>query len=177
MDLFYTGVGSRQTPYEICCLMTATAKFLDRKGYILRSGGATGADYSFEIGASNPIIYSPNEKHKPASGKPRIIPELDAYRTIAEKCCLHYKTIKSQYVKDLHTRNICQVIGHTPNEVIRSQFLLAYTQNGDFVGGTTSALRCAILFDVPIFNFGKYHTIEIQKKELKSFIKENMNEH
>lgn len=174
MEKYYTGVGSRQTPSSVCLLMTITAKFLDGKGYTLRSGGAVGADYSFEMGASNPIIYSPNDKHHPASGKPSIIPDVEQYRDMAGKCCLHFSSIKSKYVRDLHTRNICQVIGHEPQNVVRSDFLIAYTLNGDYLGGTTTALRCAELFDVPIFNFGKYHSTEVQKTELKNFLKQHM---
>ena len=171
---YYTGVGSRDTPDFVCKLMTITAKYLDSKGYKLRSGGARGADYSFEIGAESPDIYSVSKKHISISKKPSIIPDLEAYRQIASLCCLHYKRITNQHAKDLHTRNICQVIGHIPDQVIKSDFLLAYTDKGDYVGGTTTAIRCAERFDVPVFNFGKYKTEEEMKDNLKEFLKQHM---
>lgn len=170
MEKFYTGVGSRDTPGNVCQLMTSTAKRLNEQGYILRSGGARGADYAFEIGADNPAIYIASETAKPVSRKPGIFPDLEAYRATVKKCCLHYKNIQSQYAKDLHTRNVCQVIGHDPKEIIRSDFLLAYTLNGDYVGGTTTAIRCAELFEVPVFNFGKYKTIKEMEAALDIFL-------
>lgn len=175
---FYTGVGSRETPENILKLMTGVAKKLNEYDYVLRSGGAKGADCAFEIGADKCDIYSVNEKHKPISKKPNIIPNLEEYRDLAKICCLHYNKITNQYAKDLHTRNICQVIGHNINEIIKSDFLLCYTKFGDYVGGTTTAIRCAEHFDVPIFNFGTYDSIinviereEKIKSELISFLK------
>lgn len=173
---FYTGVGSRETPDTICKIMTTTAKWLELHGYTLRSGGAIGADYAFEIGSSKPIIYSISTTHKPKSGKPSVVPCLEAYRDLAKLCCLHYKHMNSQYARDLHTRNICQVIGHDPSVIIKSDFLICYTAGGGYVGGTTTAIRCAERFDVPIFNFGNYdlEDIDFIKKELAKFLKEHM---
>lgn len=171
MDKFYTGVGSRETPYYVLPLMTYTAKVLDKLGYTLRSGGASGADCAFEVGSNNHAIYSINKNHKPISGKPSIIPDLEPYRKLVSECCLHYKNIRNQNVKDLHTRNVCQVIGHNPNEIIKSDFLICYTYNGEHIGGTTTAIRCAERFDIPVFNFGKYATIEEMQVHLKEFLK------
>lgn len=171
MDKFYTGVGSRETPYYVLALMTYTAKVLDKLGYTLRSGGASGADCAFERGSNKHAIYSINKTHIPVSGKPNIIPNLEPYRKLAAECCLHYKNIRNQNVKDLHTRNVCQVIGHDPNEVIKSDFLICYTFNGEHIGGTTTAIRCAERFDIPVFNFGRYKTIEEMQVQLKEFLK------
>ena len=38
MEKFYTGVGSRNVTIYIGRLMTTTAKYLEEKGYTLRSG-------------------------------------------------------------------------------------------------------------------------------------------
>lgn len=179
---YYTGVGSRETPQNILKLMTYTAKFLDSKNYILRSGGAKGADCAFELGASDDkcIVYSIN-KRKALSSKDVIVPDLEKFRTLAKLCCLHYNKINSQFAKDLHTRNICQVIGHNIDEVIKSDFLICYTQFGEYKGGTTTAIRCAERFDIPVFNFGTYDIIpdELQREEeiklkLKKFLEDNM---
>ncbi len=40
---FYAGIGSRETPPIICAQMTEIAKYLDKYGFILRSGHAPGA--------------------------------------------------------------------------------------------------------------------------------------
>lgn len=138
--------------------------------------GAIGSDYCFEIGAKNPHVYVVNNKAIPNSKHKAIVPNLEAYRDIVKMCCLHYNRITSQYAKDLHTRNICQVIGHDPDNIIKSDFLICYTDKGEYVGGTTTAIRTAERFDIPIFNFGKYENVpEIEmKQKLKDFLKENM---
>jgi hypothetical protein len=171
MDKFYTGVGSRSTPTEVLQLMTYTAKILDKLDYTLRSGGASGADCAFERGSNKHAIYSISRNHTPVSGKASIIPDLEPYRQLVLECCLHYKNIRNQNIKDLHTRNICQVIGHIPSEIIKSDFLLCYTYSGECIGGTATAIRCAERFDIPVFNFGKYATIEEIKVPLKEFLK------
>ena len=47
---YYIGIGSRETPTEICKIFETVAEFLAKKGYILRSGHADGTDIAFEIG-------------------------------------------------------------------------------------------------------------------------------
>ena len=48
---YYAGIGSRETPKNICLYMTAIAKRLASLGYTCNSGGADGADSAFERGA------------------------------------------------------------------------------------------------------------------------------
>jgi len=58
----YAGIGSRETPEDICALMTQIARALEERGFRLRSGGAGGADLAFEHGTSKPDqreIYIP----------------------------------------------------------------------------------------------------------------------
>ena len=57
--MFYTGIGSRKTPKTILKLFTEVAIYLSKQGYILRSGGAKGADQAFERGAAKKEIYLP----------------------------------------------------------------------------------------------------------------------
>ena len=47
---YYTGVGSRKTPGAIFDLMGEIGRNLAIDGYVLRSGGASGADTAFEQG-------------------------------------------------------------------------------------------------------------------------------
>ena len=51
MPRFYAGIGARATPPEILNLMTRAAFALTKRGYVLRSGHAIGADSAFERGA------------------------------------------------------------------------------------------------------------------------------
>ena len=48
---FYAGIGSRKTPPSILRIMEHWADTLARDGWVLRSGGAPGADSAFERGA------------------------------------------------------------------------------------------------------------------------------
>lgn len=57
--MYYTGIGARKTPPNVRKLMTNVSRFLDKYGYVLRSGGANGADKSFEEGSTNKEIYLP----------------------------------------------------------------------------------------------------------------------
>jgi hypothetical protein len=47
---YYTGVGSRETPQVIIETIKKISYRMGQKGYILRSGGADGADLAFELG-------------------------------------------------------------------------------------------------------------------------------
>ena len=51
---YYAGIGSRSTPPEVQLMMTQLAKALSYEGWVLRSGGACGADTAFEIGVPSP---------------------------------------------------------------------------------------------------------------------------
>ena len=53
-SIFYSGVGSEQTPQEVLDNMTELAAELEKEGYVLRSGGAEGADKAFYKGVTNP---------------------------------------------------------------------------------------------------------------------------
>lgn len=44
----YTGIGSRETPADVCADMGIIGAALEHRGFTLRSGGAGGADLSFE---------------------------------------------------------------------------------------------------------------------------------
>jgi predicted Rossmann fold nucleotide-binding protein DprA/Smf involved in DNA uptake len=46
MTKYYAGIGSRETPKDICDIMTQLAIKLANNGWVLRSGGAKGADRS-----------------------------------------------------------------------------------------------------------------------------------
>jgi hypothetical protein len=90
--LFYAGIGSRQTPPDILAQMTRYAKRLQELGWVLRSGGAHGADTAFEHGAGDmKEIFLPWPNFN-TPGKPRPVtqtvhassPSQDAMRMAAK---------------------------------------------------------------------------------------------
>ena len=48
--MIYTGVGPRDTPQDVLQLMMAIGKRMAELNWVLRSGGADGADKAFEVG-------------------------------------------------------------------------------------------------------------------------------
>ncbi|NYZ25158.1 hypothetical protein HND93_36125, partial [Azospirillum sp. ROY-1-1-2] len=48
--MHYAGIGSRETPPAVLEVMAAVGERLAQLGWVLRSGGAVGADQAFERG-------------------------------------------------------------------------------------------------------------------------------
>lgn len=66
--MFYSGVGSRETPDEILGVMEDAACRLAGVGYILRSGKAGGADAAFQLGVQRYCKLLDNNNPKEYSG-------------------------------------------------------------------------------------------------------------
>jgi hypothetical protein len=151
--VFYSGIGSRETPKEIQQQMVSIGKFLVRKGYVLRSGGASGADSAFEKGCDlvdgKKEIYLPWKKYNRNTSplhfdiEPMLSLKNRAFE-IAEQYHPIWADLKDA-VKRLHARNVFQVLGldlKTPCE-----FVICWTKipwaPGVNAGGTSQALRIA----------------------------------
>lgn len=170
----YTGIGSRNTPKEVMEQMTEIAIVLQSKGYTLRSGGADGADTAFEIGAGDLMdIYIPWDGFNGRKGIN--YKSLDSSSSdILDKSVLLAKTVISEGhwnnmgfgAKKLHTRNVFQVLGDDLNSP--SDFLVCYTPLGEVKGGTATAIKLAIKYNVPVFNLGKSNGIEELNKFLET---------
>ena len=152
---YYAGIGSRETPEVILSLMTQMAHHLARNGYILRSGGAQGADKAFEVGCDlakgDKEIYLPWRKFQESDSK-LVVQEDRAYE-IAEKFHPYWHNL-SQGAKKLQARNSHQVLGadlKTPSE-----FVICYTKGGKGAGGTGQAVRIASAYGIPVFDCGLY---------------------
>ena len=147
---FYAGIGSRQTPADIMAFMTEIARYLERKGLILRSGGADGSDSAFEKGVQNPKY---KEIYLPWKGfNDRISPfhsYLPKHEEIARRFHPAWERL-SRGAKAMMIRNTAQMFGMdftTP-----SAFVICWTPGGQITGGTGQALRIAIEYHIPIYN-------------------------
>ena len=149
MTNYYTGIGSRNTPPEILSLMSKIAIFLSKKNYILRSGGANGADTSFSkfIDDNKKQIFLPwkgfnnnyNHKYPITEDAQKMAKE---FHPAWENC--------SEGARKLHSRNCYQVLGYdlkTP-----SKFVICWTPNGKLKGGTSTSLRIAKKNNIKIYN-------------------------
>ena len=149
MAAYYTGIGSRQTPPEFLELFVSLADELARKGYVLRSGGAEGADTAFETGCDRAQgqkeIFLP---WKDFNGNASMLypPAPESY-TIAARFHPAWSRLTrgGQY---LHARKSHQVLGKSL--ISPSAFILCWTGP---TGGTNQALRIAEEYRVPVFNF------------------------
>lgn len=149
---YYAGIGSRETPEDILALMSNIAAKLENEKYILRSGGADGADSAFEKGVGNPKnkeIYLP---WKGFEGSTSLLYTIcDKAYQIAEIYHPNWKSL-SEGSKKLHARNAYQVLGKSLDKPV--SFVICWTPHGEGGGGTGQAIRIAKAYDIPIFDLG-----------------------
>lgn len=147
---YYAGIGSRETPEEFCTLFSNIAKYLSGRGFVLRSGGAQGADSAFERGCiGDKEIYLPWSGFE--GNKSNLIVKDKLAFELAEKFHPYWDNM-SQGAQRLHARNIHQVLGKdldTP-----ADFVVCWTKDGKGSGGTGQAIRIAKAYKVPIFDLG-----------------------
>lgn len=169
---FYTGIGSRETPKDICALQRRLAFILGTCGYALQSGGCPeGSDFAFLQGALRAkrfhqrhlrIYLSWNGMaglyHDPEKGL------LDAgtfsthaqARQIAEQLHPAWERC-GRGAKAHHTRNVFQILSDTLANP--TAFVLCYAppqgSQGHVKGGTATAVKLALERGVPVYNL--YH--------------------
>ena len=148
--MYYTGIGSRSTPKVIQEMFENIATELSARGYILRSGGAKGADSAFERGCiGEKEIFLPWKGFEDSESE-LIVNDKRAFE-IAKNFHFNWHKL-TQGTRKLHARNVHQVLGvdlETP-----SKFVICYTRNGEGGGGTGQALRIAEKYKIPIFDMG-----------------------
>lgn len=155
-SLIYTGIGSRRTPQRALLIMQAVGRRLAEAGWILRSGGAEGADSAFEMGCDQgkgrKEIYLPWPGFNGKQG----IPLSDIRAEVRQRA---FKIAGETHPNpaalspgafQLHARNVLQVLGgalDTPSKV-----LICWTKGGRETGGTRTAMVLAGRHSIPIIN-------------------------
>lgn len=139
--LYYAGIGSRQTPDNILIDMTKIARFLRQiKSYVLRSGGAIGADQAFEAGAADQ-----KEIFKAHDATQDAIDLAAKYHPAWDLCGV--------YTRKLHGRNSMIMLGEKLDNPVNC--VVAYCpldSKGAYMGGTGQGLRIAEAHKIKIFN-------------------------
>lgn len=155
---YYSGIGSRKTPLIILQEMTKLAATLEEDGWILRSGGATGADSAFERGTSKSEIWYPDNSYSNNNPNHRVLDydDVDAFNSIEKYHPAPHRLIP--YAKLLMARNYRQIVGV---DGINSSFVVCWTSDGGASGGTGQAIRIANDFGIPVFNYYNMTTEEI----------------
>lgn len=142
---YYTGIGARKTPALICEGMSQIGIFLQSHGYILRSGGAEGADTAFAKYVANKEIYLPWKNFNGITDG--IVPPYN--EEFVKKYHPKFSSLTGGKRK-LMSRNTYQVLGE--DLLTKSEFIICWTADGKTSGGTGQALRIAKDYNIPIFN-------------------------
>ena len=162
---YYTGIGSRSTPKDIQEVMTKIANYLEKEGYILRSGGANGADSAFEAGVvnnNNKEIFLP---WKGFNGRNSKYTEPAGWTYEIAKDIHPVWDRLSIGVKKLHARNVHQIMGPSGKEY--SEFVVFWTPNIIPSGGTTTAINLAKILHIPVYNLRDPNILNKVKNRLK----------
>lgn len=168
---FYAGIGSRETPPAILGTMRAAARRLREMGFVLRSGGAAGADTAFAEGAGVcSEIFLPWPGFR-GIDTPFPEPTRDAFELAGR----HHPAWAhlNRNARLLMARNSHQVLGadlRTP-----SAFVLCWTPDGAeshgersrATGGTGQAISIAHAHDIPVFNMRNDGALERLADHLK----------
>jgi len=168
---FYTGIGSRETPKDILGLMYLIAVKLAKNHWVLRSGGAEGADRAFEEGAGSftKQIFLPWKNFNDNPSRFCNVSET----AIKTSLKFHPTPEKlGQGVRKIMGRNLYQVMGLDLNTP--SVFLVCWTpfatedayDKTKNIGGTGQAIRIAMNKGIPVFNL---NTME-HRTRLKEFV-------
>ena len=169
MNYIYTGIGSRSTPKETLQLFALLGRYFAQKGFILRSGGAKGADTAFENGCKE--VNGRKEIYIPWKGfedsRSSLVVESPMAFQIAKKFHPNWESL-SEGAKKLQARNSHQILGWDLESP--SNFVVCYTEGGKRKGGTGQALRLAESLNIPIFDFGLGEEV---KKDLRLWLEDS----
>jgi hypothetical protein len=156
----YAGIGSRSTPGDVLAVMEALGERLGALGWVLRTGGAGGADQAFMAGAEK--AGGGLELYLPWSGFQGFDAETPEPSAEALELAARFHPAWgrcSSAARSLHARNGHQVLGAQLDSP--AAFVACWTPDGSLDGGTRSAggtgqaLRIAVGFGVPVVNLAR----------------------
>lgn len=132
----YAGIGPRDITSEVSHNLEVVAKGLRKRGFVLRSGGATGSDTAFERGSKGRnFIFRPRDATEAA------IALAKEHHPAWDAC--------SEYVRMLHGRNAQIILGAMLDDPVK--FVVTHTDHPNH-GGTSLGLRIANTYEIPVFN-------------------------
>ena len=175
MSKFYAGIGSRETPVAKLFFMAKLAYFLEKDGYTLRSGGATGADKAFSDGCKAKEIYVPWEGY---NDLPYRYPVPDEAYIVAMNHHPNWERL-SNGARKLMARNTMQILG--PKLDNHSKFVICWTPDGctstgertSKTGGTGQAISIATTYNIPVYNLARPGTDMVVLDTLTAYKEES----
>ena len=139
-SMYYAGIGARATPQSVLMEMYSLAGKLANIGYVLRSGGAIGADQAFEDGAA--FAKSDHEIYLPAMSSKAAEEIAAQYHPAWDRC--------NSYVRKLHGRNALILLGAHLDKPV--DFVVCWTPGGARRGGTGQSIRMAEGLGIRVIN-------------------------
>jgi hypothetical protein len=136
-SLLYAGVGAVETPPRVLARMTKMARELREAGFVLRSGGARGADTAFEEGAGDR-----SEIFRAEDCTPEAFKLASMFHPVWDRL--------SERVRLLHGRNAMIVLGRDLKTPVVK--VLCWTSGGSVVGGTGMTIKIALTHNIPVTN-------------------------
>lgn len=167
MTVYYAGIGSRKSPQPVIEQMSYLAQYAAEHNWVLRSGGAPGADSAFERGCDR------------GNGKKEIFLPWRGFNKnesdlcVVKECAMDLaKMIHPAYNKLSHSaklligRNMYQIMGDSMVDPVSC--VICWTADGCesyhtysiLTGGTGSAISLASRKNIPIFNLFNEHRLE-----------------
>ena len=148
----YAGVGARDTPEDVLAIMRELGALAAAENWVLRSGGAAGADSAFHSGArrvgGNSRIFLPQASR----GGEGIFDTRDVHYRLMEN--MHPAPGKLHGSgRELMARNGCQMFD--VDWVEPSNLVICWTKGGATIKGTGQAIRIAEAAGIPVLNLGR----------------------
>jgi hypothetical protein len=140
MNKIYAGIGSQETPPDILKVMEKLGRKLAKEEWVLRSGGARGADSAFHKGCLD--VSGQAEIFTAQHSTLESIKLAAKYHPNWEACDNH--------ARRLHARNGMILLGE--NLDTPASFIVCWTLEGKIVGGTGQALRMAADYNIEVRN-------------------------
>lgn len=173
MGKIYAGIGSRRTPDDVCQIMVGLGHKLAKDDWILRSGGAEGADAAFEKGAD--IVQGQKEIILPWQGfngnkSNLVIGEREEDQWASDTAQENFPWFEKQRdsTKKLLARNMMQVLGIRGDEPCAA--VICWTDLPQ--GGTNYAMTLAERNGIPVWNLHD----EISMGKVHRFLSENQED-
>ena len=185
-EKIYTGIGSRETPEHIMRIMTLLAQKLEQQGWILRSGGASGADSAFQDGVTrHDHVFLPwkgfNRKQGTLITDRHLISEamyIMQRNNVHEEWDRMINSPRAMAAVKLHTRNVFQILGHdlkTPAKMVicwTPDGATGFSDSSKITGGTRTGIRLAEVYNIPVFNLQRPEHLQrimdfIDKNDIK----------
>lgn len=143
--MIYAGIGARATPLGVLHSMYIIAQHLGKRGVMLRSGRAEGADTWFEAGAKS--VNGPRDifDEKMAKDRPWWMSHARKFHPNWPAC--------SFKARQLHSRNSAIICGASLSNNV--DFVICWTPGAEVVGGTGQGLRIAQHYRIPVFNLAR----------------------